>query len=367
MIDTNFLANFIESALNENSTSNMKFLVFSDVGDMRKAKRCCKYEYYTNCILETVSSSITPIKNMSFETITMQVMFAVDIAEIGRTEQGDLNRKQSRTVIDVKNAIGQFIEAYNGSTTSQSLYINGEQKNYAMTMSFGYPTDGQVSQIGHISEALPIYLSISFAFFENGMNANNVKMVVDGEDLYFTRCVISKVRTADQNEFAQTKGAKSYILMGGKSYDLVIPTLDTYVGKEIMKDIIGDEENVARCVHYEADFPSGTVEKYFIGIFGNDSVNIDAGANLGYNLSVVEAKENLLKYDDENWDIIVASQENVTITNIDVGQNDVVFWGDGTISSSTNGEATHTYIDGNEKHTIRHFLDIHHQRQAIEE
>ena len=343
MINTIDLANFIENELNLN-TLGKKFLVYADAGYMREAKRCKEYKYYTNCILETISSTITPIKNISFQTETLQLMFAVDLAETGETKEGNLDREQSRNLIDVKSAIYETIKRLNGTTQSKEF----DGTTYAVTIGFSSPTDGQRTQIGDISDALPIYLTMSANFFENGVNANDCHVYLDDEDLYFTRCVISKVRTADQSEFASQSGAKSYMLLGGKSIDLVIPAVDTDMGEEILKDILGNDTNKAYNVRIET--PLYTSQ--FICTFGNDAVNMDVSANLGYNVSLVEIKENLAKYGSK-WQITTTSDTTVEVTTLK--PKTTIYWGDGSSEYSATGNETHTYTDDKESHTIRMF------------
>lgn len=345
MIQTINIANFVEEQLN-NNTLGKHFLVYADAGDMRNAKRCCEYKYYTNCLLEIISSSLTPIKNISFQTATAQIMFIVDLAETGVEAYGEEARKQSRNLIDVKSAINEMIERLNGTTITQEI----NEKTYTTTIGFAQPTDGQKTQLGEVSEALPIYLTMTFSFFENGVNANDCHIYLNGEDLYFTRCVITKVRTADQNEFANTKGAKSYMLLGGKSVDLVVPAVSTEMGTEIMRDVLENDTNVAYNVRIETPLYT----KQFIGTIGNDAVNMDAGANLGYNLSLVEIGENMAKYGSK-WQQIQTNEQQVELTIL--GENISIYWGDGNSDyfETIEENPTHTYTDGKTRHKIKIF------------
>lgn len=345
MIETIDMANFIEAQLNAN-TQGKNFLVFADEGDMRKAQRCKQYKYYTNCLLEVISSSLTPIKNISFQTATVQVMFIVDLAEAGYGKYGQQDREQSENLISVKASINEMIERLNGNTITQE--ING--KTYTTTIGFAQPTDGQKTQLGEVSEALPVYLTMSFSFFENGVNANDCHVYLNGEDLYFTRCVISKVRTADQSEFASSTGGKSYVLVGGKSIDLVIPAVSTAMGTAIMKDTLENETNKA----YNIRIVTPLYTKQFVGTLGNVSANMDAGANLGYNVSLVETNENLAKFGTE-WTI--NTENALSVTKSLLGKNISVYWGDGTNDFlTTSGEISHNYTDGKTTHVSKVFI-----------
>ena len=345
MIDTLFLANKIEEQLNMNDLG-IEFLIYADEGDMVKTiKTGTKIKKYTHGIIETLSSNIVPIKNISYLTITTQLMIVVDLADTGYVEEGEKQRVQSNNLINVKQCIDDVINRLNG----QTLIMTEGNKSYSVTMGFNKPTPGQKMSLGEISEGLPLYMTISFNFFENGVNANDCRIIVNNEDLYFTRAVVSKIKTSDQNEFAAATGGRTATLIGGKSIDLIIPCVNSPACKLIMQDILEDGilNNALAC---RIETPLHNYN--FIGILGNDSVSLDVGANLGYNISLVQGVEHVLNY-DENWRTELTSEKTITKNLTGPG---FIFWGDNTSDYiSKNGSITHTYSDDKESHTIRIF------------
>jgi hypothetical protein len=90
----------------------------------------------------------------------------------------------------------------------------------------------------------------------------------------------------------------------------------------------------------------------FIGILGNTALNMDAGLNAGYNVSIIQGNEQALVYDN-NWTITKESAATIT-KNLTAGGT--IYWGDGTQDRYENaGTYTHTYTDGKTSHTIRMF------------
>ena len=345
MIDTLFLANKIEEQLNNNSLG-IEFLIYADEGDMVKTiKTGAKIKKYTHGLVETISSNIVPIKNISYLTITSQLMIIADLADTGYVEEGEKQRVQSNNLINIKQCINEMIERLNG----QTMTVSDNSKTYNVTIGFNKPTMGQKMSLGEISEGLPLYMIISFNFFENGVNANDCRIIINNEDIYFTRAVISKIKTSDQNEFASMSGGRTAALIGGKSIDLIIPCVNSPASKFIMEDILDDGIlNKALACRIETPLYS----KNFIGILGNDSVSLDVGANLGYNISLIQGVEHILKY-DSNW-----KQEETTETSVtkNLTGPGFVFWGDNTSDYvPVNGSITHDYSDNKTSHTIRIF------------
>ena len=343
MIDTIYLANTIENLLNENSLGK-KFLIFADEGEMRKSQKKCgkAREYWVNGLVDIVGSNIVPIKNISFQTVTAQLMIIADLNLMGRQLEGKQDREQSRELADVKTCLYEMIGKLNGQV--QQLELG--DKTYTTTVVLSQPSVGAKMELGEISEGVPIYVNMTYSLFENGVNANDCHIYIDNEDLYFETATFSKVRQADQSEFANTNGARSYVLIGGKSIDLVLPAVNTDVGGKIMKDILGDTSNEAIAVRIETPLET----KNFIGVFGNNTASMQLGANVGFNVSVVQGVENLLKY-GENWKIERVSTESATKS---VLGKKIIFWGDNTSDFiEDGGEVAHTYTDGVENHTIR--------------
>lgn len=345
MIDTLYLANQIQEQLNNNSLG-MEFLVFADEGDLVKTQKKGNIEKrYVNALLDTISSNIVPIKSISFQTINTQLTVLVDLVDAGFVEEGVKKRKQSRNLLNVKQCIEELTNTING----QTIILSDEGKSYTVSISMSRETVGQKMSIGEMYDCVPVYISISFALFENGVNANDCKIIVNNEDIYFTRFVVTKVKQADQSEFANTKGGKSYMLVGGKSLDIVVPTTNSIVGKFIMQDILENNElNKAVSVRIETPLHSHN----FIGVLGTGSVNADINANLGYNISVVEGVEHLLTYGD-GWKVENRNENTVSYNMLSKG---TIYWGDGTSDYADKRQnISHTYIDGLPSHNIRIF------------
>lgn len=341
MIDALYIANFIEEELNKNSIGN-KFRIFANEGELIPYT---KENAYDCGIVEVTSNSIVPIRAISFQTVNTQITIIADLAKTGFSGEGKNDRKQSQTLIDIQNCIFELIKELNGKTIS----LEQKGKTYATTINFGLPTVGTKTQIGHIYDALPVYFSVGFVFFENGVNSNDINIEINGENIFFTRAVISRIKTADQSTQAVNKKSKTLALVGGKSVDITLPVLDTALSKIIMEDVLQDEK-LNRAVNVRIKTP--LAEENFIGILGNTSLAMDIGMTAGYNISLVQGFENALTYDN-NWKITTETTIEVT-KNLTKGGT--IYWGDGAVDYLENADTiTHTYTDGNEKHIVRIF------------
>jgi hypothetical protein len=347
MIDTLYLANYIQYVLNQNSFG-LDFLIFADEGDLVATRKIGNQrKSFVQGLVEITSSTIVPVKNLTFHTINAQLMILADLTDAGFIEETNKKRKQSRNLLNVKECLAEMIGKLNGLTTT---FDDGD-KTYNVTIGMSRATDGQKDSLGHITEFLPLYMNISFNLFENGVNTNNIKLIVNHENLHFTRIVLSKIKTADQNNFAKDKGSKTLALIGGKGIDLILPVLQTDFGKIVMEDFI-DDNSLNRAIDVRLETPLGNSQ--FIGILGNTQISGDIGLNLGYNVSIVQGVEKLLKY-DENWQKILVPIGTKTKT-IDMNKEGTIYWGDGTSDYVTEIKSvTHTYTDTTKPYTIIKF------------
>lgn len=340
MINTKYLATYFTDLLNEYGMPISKnFKIFADEGELKKSIK----EYgkqpkkFTNGIVEIISSSLIPIRGIRLNTYSVQLSLYIDLAMDGVNED-----KESYNLIAIRdNIISKIIEDKNGTTSM----VNIDNVSYSQSMTINYPSNGTKTEIGYISDCLPIYWTFNFAMFEDGINANNCKLIINNTDIPFTRLVITRKRTAEQDNFAGDSSSKVIMQMNGLSLDLVMPALsNNEFSNLVMADVLNGG-NVPFSVKVET--PNYT--KRFIGVLGDTQASLDIATNVGYNLSIVEGKPEILDYDSK-WQI-KEHRAGVTIV-IDLEKKSTVYWGDGTAEELEAGTHSHTYTDNKTKHKI---------------
>ena len=342
MIDTLFLANKIQEVLNQNKLG-VDFLIFDTTGDFVNKKRVGAItQKYVQGVLEKVTADTVPIKNISFRVINTQLILFVDYFEQGffETENG---RQQSKNVETIQQILYDNLYQLSG----QTITMEEGGKNYNVTIAMSEAVAGEKTSLGDIADLVPLYVDISFTIFENGINNNDVRIYLNNEEIFFTRLVIMKKKTADQSTFANDKKSKVYILQGGKSIDVSTPVLNSKFHEFIYEDLMGDELNKPVSVVIES--PLG--DYAFIGVLGDITQTGDVGKNLNYNFAVVQGVEKILNY-DSGWETKTATGTNFTYSKTD-NKLATIHWGDGSyLTVSDIGTYTHTYSE-NKLHYVR--------------
>lgn len=336
MMNSEYFAEYITRLLN---TGEKHFKVYPDIGELKSAvKRYGKKPIdFTSGVAEIVGSTLTPIKGVRLNSYTVQVTLYVDLAIDGFDED-----MQSYNLMAIRDLLTTIIDGNNGLTE----YVEYKGKSFSQTMSLSYPTTGIKTEVGFIDQCLPLYLVFNFVMFEDGINANDCKLFVNGELIPFTRAVFTRQKTAETSTFNGDISSKTIIQANGLSIDLVVPALkSSNFSQLVMKDLLNGS-NYALNVKIETPIDN----KIFIGTFGNTQGSLDIATNIGYNVSIVEAKENILQYDDK-WQILKV-QNN--ICEVTLEKNSVVYWGDKTIEELDAGTHSHQYND-NKTHIVRIF------------
>lgn len=343
MINTKYLATYFTDLLNQyGATYNKSFKIFADEGELkREVKEYGKQpKQFTTGLVEIISSTLTPIRGIRLNTYAVQLSLYIDLAMDGVNEN-----KESYNLMTIRDIITKIIEDKNGTTAM----VDVDGTSYSQSTTIGYPTTGIKSEVGFISDCLPLYWTFNFAFFEDGINANNCTLYINDVNIPFTRLVCTRQRTAEQNNFASDSSSKTIMQINGLSLDIVMPALSNNdVSNLIMKDVLNGG-NYAISVVMETP----VFTKAFIGTLGNTQASLDVATNIGYNISIVEGVPNTLDYSyDTKWSTKTSNSSSATVEITD-GKPRTIYWGDGYVDVFKTETITHIYDDGKTKHTIR--------------
>ena len=342
MIELKTIAKTIENNLNTllANDGGQQFKIFADLGEFQnyyKAQNSNDPTYYINGILEALTPSLLPIRNLQALTQTIRVTFALDVELMNKDTDGNFVE-----VTEIRKLLMKYIASANGIPFPLSETLtNNTTMTYEVTPSFNGVTVGEIAQLSPIGEILPMYLDLVYTFIQSGINSNSVQIFLNGESLYFEKCSLSRVRLAESNTFAGGKSTKTVIQNNGLSIDLNAPLLDTTQSGVIEDDVLDGGNNVAQCVQYVR----GTKVRNYIMVFGNTTENLEMAKNIGANVSLVEGKQDILSYNEhwQTYSVTVGAGQTVTIGTAVSEFKGVAFFGDGTSGTSTTGTFEHTY------------------------
>ena len=338
-----------------NAITDKEFAIFTDVGEFKNAYRgenSNKITHYINGIMEAMSPTRLPMKNLEVVTQSFRVGFVLDVALLNKDENGEfIEVKEVRAILE------NYIKGNNGIP----YYLtDSDNKQFEITPTFSGITVGRVEQLSPLGETLPMYLDFSCVFIQGGTNTNTVEFIINGKNMFYQSYSMIRTRTAETNMVANEKSSKTLVQANGISLNLVMPLIDEDESLEIEDDVYNGTQNQAICVErYRAS--AKNPYNCYIMIYGNNSETGAIGQNVGQTVDFVEGKADELNYSDlwNTTKVVIDNNLIYNLTLVPTSKTIVVFWGDGESSkvNSNYGEIetiSHNYKkQGN--YTIRQY------------
>ena len=287
MIALKRFAQFLENNLN--SLGMGEFKIFCDLGDYQNAVRTGNtVTRFKNGVLEMSSNDITPIKNWisAVTSCTLSIAIDVDLKEQNAESGGYYEVEETR------EALNKLVALKNGQTeTFIDVEENDSQVTYEVTSYFGSAVVGAVEQASPIGKMVEITLDCFFTYVQNGMNSNDTSISIDSEEIAFVSGEITRVKTAQANQYADDKHINTTNQQNGISIDLRLPYFDSPSGNAIWDDILDCEEQNKG--HLVTISNKNGKRQYFM-IFGQNGATLQASKNITLGINLVEGKPELM-------------------------------------------------------------------------
>ena len=333
MIETSVLAGILQDGLNANS-DNIAFKIFADDGQFQKAIRNVNtITKYVNGVYTIISSDLLPFKALNMYSITATLDLVVDVENAGKDANGNYIQVEK-----VKKVLNNYGNANNG----QIFTIDG--LDYQISAVYNFATVGTQQVLSPLGRCIPIQMWIRYQFVENGVNSNSANLYINGENIPFNTCSISRVRTVTNNNFTKQTVTKATCEQNGISIDVKMPLLSTTLSRKLTKDVLNGGNNNAVLVGVEYNSES----KVYLMTIGNNSSSFEINKNVGQDFSLIEVAEMVANTDDIQT--AVTSTQNYTLTNSTATvKKCFVIWGDGNTEIVTRTDfqndfiITHTY------------------------
>lgn len=293
---------------NLNDRADREFIIYSDDNEFKHEYRALGSNdiiRYINGIFEPMQPTIMPIKNLEIQTQSFRVTFALDVEILHKDNNGNYAE-----VEEIRSILEQYIAQNNAIPYIETETESG--KSFEVTPTFGGVTVGLETQMSPVGRMLPMYFDFSCVFVENGVNANNVNFIINGENMFFQDYSVTRLRTAETNMFANSSSQKTLVQANGISINLKMPLLNTPQSESIEDDVWSGSQNQAICVERFRTTATEPYKSYsaYIMILGNNSESGSIGQNIGQTVDFVEGKQEELIYGD-NW-----SEEEFTASEI---------------------------------------------------
>lgn len=262
------------------AATNLPFAVFTDTGDFQKAiRQGNQVTEYINGLLTVSGSSTEYAGEQKIISISTELRFIVRIDD-DHNADGSFN--------NIKN-FRELLSAAFQSVEPQFTAKDKDDKQYRVVVGYTLPATGTREQRSLIGDSLTYSCSVYFAYLANSINASDVKLTIDGEQVYFLAIGLTRRPSLVANLFTGSTNGESavYAESAGFVVDLTLPAFITVMGGTIADYILGIEE--ANTPHTVVLDYGGNGEKTVTKtmIFGESSGTGQGIENIRYTVSLV--------------------------------------------------------------------------------
>lgn len=321
MIEISELVKKLQTELNANS-ENIVFKIFDDDGKFQKSIRDLNtVTKYVNGVYSVLSSELMPFKSIKMYTMTATLNLIVDVEGMAKDQNGNYVAIEK---------IKKILNDYGASQNGQIFEI--ENQNYQISAVYNFATVGTETVLSPIGRCIPMQMWIRYQFVENGVNSNVANLWINGENIAFNTCALSRVRTMTNNNYGDDVATKATGEQNSFGIDVTMPLLSNGISKLLTKDVLHGGNNKALMVGVEYN---GEQAAYLMTL-GNNASNLEINKNVGQPFSLVEIMPEIADIDwtGDGSKIFIKTTKEGNPSNILLPLDDdfiaFVMWGDGT-------------------------------------
>lgn len=336
MIEISELVEKLQTDLNANS-ENIVFKIFDDDGNFQKSIRDLNtVTRYVNGVYSVLSSELMPFKSIKMYTMTATLNLIIDVEGMAKDQNGNYVAIEK---------IKKILNDYGASQNGQIFEI--ENQDYQISAVYNFATVGTETVLSPIGRCIPMQMWIRYQFVENGVNSNVANLWINGENIAFNTCALSRVRTMTNNNYGDDVATKATGEQNSFGIDVTMPLLSNGISKLLTKDVLYGGNNKALMVGVEYN---GEQAAYLMTL-GNNASNLEINKNVGQPFSLVEIMPEIADIDWTGDGSKIFFKKSVTDNysgSVEVPANDFigfVIWGDGT-SDILTFENTEEYGNG---------------------
>ncbi|MBP3699673.1 MAG: hypothetical protein J6J01_09395 [Oscillospiraceae bacterium] len=250
---------------------------------------------------------------------------------------------------DVRTALNDLA----GRLHSTAWKIKQGDTTYSVVYTFETPIVGTRRRDvpAYAGEVIPVTQVMSITVVESGVSAFDVAVKINGLDVPLLNMMETRTAASETTPNADAKGEVTI------SQELYGVTLTTAAVENTLGDLLGEivsDGNGNRA--HAVEVVRAGVSKVYLMTVGTAGATAQPPNNVGYNLSLAESNGQSARFCGL-WKSVEVKGAYVT-RNLSDG---VIFWGDGT-GDRVKENASHTYLDGKNTHTVHYMTYVNTAR-----
>lgn len=268
---------YIDEVLNK---TGLNFVLYTDAGDFQKAVReVNRVKETINGIFTVTSSSVEYAKEQEIVGVSTQLQFLVPI-EDDASPDGAFAK-----VTRFRESLSQAF-----SDTPPKLNVTEDKKTYTVVAVYNIPATGKREMLSLVGDSVSFSCTVYFAYLSNAINASDVSITIDGEEVSFLAFGLSRRPSISANQFSDSTNGESCVYSESAAFvvDLTLPAYVSTVGGICANYILGVEnDNTPHAVRIRFGEGEGAPEVSRKMIFGESSAAGQGVENVRYTVSLI--------------------------------------------------------------------------------
>ncbi|MDE7453631.1 MAG: hypothetical protein K2N22_04405 [Clostridia bacterium] len=212
-------------------SSGLPFKVYLDTGDFHKAIRNGNtVTEFINGIMAVSGSSVEYAGEQEIVGISTELKFLVRVDDDMQADGSFDSIEKFRDLLS---------QAF--SSVKPKFNVTEDGKTYTVVVAYTLPDTGERAQRSGIGDSLSYSCSVYFAYLANSINATDVKITIDGEEINFLAVGITRRPSIIANLYTDNVNGESatYSESAAFAVDLTMPAFISSLGGILSDYILG--------------------------------------------------------------------------------------------------------------------------------
>ncbi len=298
MINLKQYSEMVEGGLNgklaENGVEGYEFVVWTDIGKFRHAKRNMnKVTTYINCLMTRAQAAVdTGNGGLMIASDNIALQIAVPTKEARSDEkvpEPEIFENNYVFVEKVRNLVDEYF-----SENIITSITDDKGTHYEAGMVYSLATTGNADMAPSIGTYVTFTVNITVNVVQNGINSRVAKIEIDGMVVPFLSMSPGRAGDLSTDVYSDNKNFESESLTTSTAFslDISVPATTGGVTKQFLEYLLHGKPNTVHFVKIKVG-EDKDLERQTLMTFDKTSISVEGSLNIGQTITLIKVRPNI--------------------------------------------------------------------------
>lgn len=294
MINLKHYAKDVENGFNaklaENGIEGFEFVVWTDIGKFRHAKRNMnKVTTYINCLMTRSQAAVDTGNGglmIASDNIALQIAVPTKQQERDETPEPEIFENNYVFVEKVRNLVDEYF-----SENIITSIVDEKGTHYEAGMVYSLATTGNADMAPSIGTYVTFTVNITVNVVQNGINSRSAMIEIDGMVVPFLSMSPGRAGDLSTDVYSDNKNFESESLTTSTAFslDISVPATTGGVTKQFLEYLLHGKPNTVHFVKIKV----GSTERTMLMTFDKTSISVEGSLNIGQTITLIKVRPNI--------------------------------------------------------------------------